>query len=49
MAKDVEEGNASVEEWWDADERKQQEYSFKSLERTVFIKPFYFQLHTSQN
>jgi hypothetical protein len=49
MVSEVEEGNTSVEEWCDADERKKQEYSFKNLERTMAIKPFYFQLYTSQN
>jgi hypothetical protein len=29
MVKEVEELNASVEEWWDADKRKQQKYSLK--------------------
>jgi hypothetical protein len=29
IVREVEEGNASVQEWWGADERKQQKYSFK--------------------
>jgi len=42
--KEVEEGNANVEEWCDADERerKQQKYSFKKQKKTMFIKPFNF-------
>ena len=48
MLSEVEEGNASVEEWCDADEREKQEYAFKKFERTMFKKPFYFQLHTAK-
>jgi hypothetical protein len=28
--KEVDEGNASVQEWWGADEKKQQKYSFEN-------------------
>jgi hypothetical protein len=50
MVSEVEEGNASVEEWWGVDEREKQKYSFKKkLRRTMSIKPFYFQLRTAQN
>jgi hypothetical protein len=46
MAKEAEEGNASVEEWWDADKRKQQKYSLKKLRKnnvhkaTLFSTPY---------
>jgi hypothetical protein len=30
MAKDDKKGNASMEEWWDSDERKQQKYPLKN-------------------
>jgi len=33
MLKEVEDRNASVEEWWVADERKQQKYSLKKTEK----------------
>jgi hypothetical protein len=33
MLWEVEEGNASVEEWCDADEREKQEYSFKKIRK----------------
>jgi hypothetical protein len=49
MVSEVEGGKASVEELCDADEREKQEYSFKKLRKNNVIKPFYFQLHTSQN
>ena len=33
MVKEVDEGNASVEEWWGADERENQKYSCKKLRK----------------
>jgi len=42
MVKEVEEGNASVEEWWDADERKQQKYSFKEPRKKNVYKAILF-------
>jgi hypothetical protein len=42
MVKEVEEGNASVEERCEADERKQQEYSFKKLRKNNVYKPILF-------
>jgi len=48
MVKEFEEGNASVEEWWDVDEReKNKSIRLKNRERKMFIKPFNFQLHIS--
>jgi hypothetical protein len=46
MAKEAEDRNASVEEWWDADKRKQQKYSLKKLRKnnvykaTLFSTPY---------
>jgi hypothetical protein len=49
MTKEADEGKASVEERWGSDEREKQKYWCKNWERTVFIKPFYFHIHTTQN
>ena len=47
--KEVDEGKASVQEWWGADEKGKQLYSLKNWQRRIFLKPFYFQIRTSQN
>ena len=47
---EVEGRNTSVEKWWEADGmKKKKNTSLKNLERTVFIRPFYFQIHTTKN
>jgi hypothetical protein len=42
MVKEDEEGNASVEEWCDADERKQKEYSSKEIRKNNVYKAILF-------
>jgi len=42
VVKEAELGNANVEEWCDADERKQEKYSFKKLRKTNVYKTILF-------
>jgi len=42
MTKEVDEGNVSVDEQWEDDERKKQEYSFQKLRKNYIYKAILF-------